>query len=195
MSTDKHELQLTDDMQRQFESGLAKVRYELQKNLNELDPLQKGRLQSMLEVFSQRLVIFQHDFLEYLARAKGGAKYATQTFTFQTPDPKQIPEIASSLLAGATGSLLLVFIPAGTTGHLWWAASIGFGSVIAGALGWPVWLVVALLSVGGGAGVFVGVRKVLAGKRRNQIRQAVLKWFDTHVTPQLREWSHERIED
>lgn len=185
---------VADDLTRQFEAGLAKVRYELQKNLNELDPLQKGRLQSMLDVFSQRLVIFQHDFLEYIARTRGGAGAATHAFTFQAPDPEQIPEIASSLLAGATGSLLLVLIPAGTTGHLWWSASVGLGAVIAGALGWPVWLVVVLLSIGGGAGVFVGVRKALSSKRRSQIRGAVLTWFDTKVTPKLREWAQERIQ-
>jgi len=189
------EMQLGDDATRQFEAGLAKVRYELQKNLHDLDPLEKGRLQSMLQVFGQRLVIFQHDFLEYLARIKGGAKNSTEIFDCRTPEADQIPEIASALLAGATGSILLVVVPAATTGHLWWTASIGLAAVIAAALHWPVWLVVAVLSIGGGGAMFAGVKKALAEKRREKVRGAVLKWFDAEVTPKLRDWFKCRIQE
>ena len=184
-----------DEFFRQFEAGLANLRYELQKNLNEFDPLEKDRLKSMIEVFGQRLIIFQHDFLKYISLIKGGAESTTEEFIFQIPETDQIPELAAGILAGSTGSLLLIIIPAGTTGHLWWATSIGLGAVIASALGWPVWLVVAVLSIGGGGVVYKGIKNLLAVKRRDKIRGAVVKWFDNDIAPKLREWCKLRISE
>ena len=73
-------IQVRDDLMRQFEAGLAKVRYELKKNLYEIDPLDKDRLNPLLSVFNDRLIIFQHEFLEFLARVKGTAKSSTTVF-------------------------------------------------------------------------------------------------------------------
>ena len=74
------------DLTRQFEAGLSEVKYEYQKNLQEINPLDEDALEKMLTVFSQRLVIFQHTFMERLSQARGGVGDPhTQEFMIEAP--------------------------------------------------------------------------------------------------------------
>ena len=77
---------LMKDLTRQFEAGLSEVKYEYQKNLQEINPLDKDALEKMLTVFSQRLVIFQHTFMERLSQTRGGVgDPQTQEFVIEIP--------------------------------------------------------------------------------------------------------------
>jgi hypothetical protein len=58
---------MADDVTRNFEASLAKLNYEYQKNLQEIDTIDRDALEKLLTVFNQRLFIFQHDFTEYLS--------------------------------------------------------------------------------------------------------------------------------
>ena len=95
---------LQNDLTRQFEAGLAKVKYEYQKNLQEMDPLDEEALEKMLTVFNQRLVIFQHEFMEYLSKVRAGSRGVnpyTEEFVIEAPPIERIPAIA----AGAAGGI------------------------------------------------------------------------------------------
>ncbi len=180
------------DLMRQFEAALARVRYELLKGLAEIDPLQGDRLRQVLDLFGQRLVLFQHEFLEGLARARGASeedarRYCCGDVTF---DPR--PEAAAGVGAGLL-AMLALGVPAGVKGMLWWKTTVSLAVVIASALGIPAWLVVPLLTGGGGVVGFFGLRKALAPKRRQRVQQAVVGWFDGEAAPALRAWAGEKI--
>ena len=77
---------LMKDLTRQFEAMLSEVRYDYQKNLQEINALDKEALEKMLTVFSQRLIIFQHTFMERLSQARGGVGDPhTMEFVIETP--------------------------------------------------------------------------------------------------------------
>lgn len=182
-----------EDLMRQFEGGLAKVRYELLKSLAETDPLQRGQLRSVLDLFDQRAVIFQHDFLEGVARARGSVNGDAASVGCKDFAPNRFPELALGAATG-WGAMATLAIPAGTKGMLWWKTTVTVAMVIASALGIPVWMATVLVTGGGGAAGFFGLKKALAGKRRQTIRQAVMAWFDGDVAPALRAWAQERLE-
>lgn len=94
---------LINDLIRQFEAGLAKVKYEYQKNLQEIDPLDEEALNKMLTVFNQRLVIFQHEFMEYLSKVRDGVNPYTEESVIEAPPIERIPAIAAG--AGIAGAI------------------------------------------------------------------------------------------
>lgn len=185
---------MRDDLLRQFDAGLAKVKYELQKNLNDLDPLDQERLNQMLSVFNQRLVVFQHEFLDYLARAQGGATSRVEEFSVTTPSQDKIPELASAILAGGTGALLVALIPVGTSGFWIWATTVTAAASAGAALGVPAGAVTAGAGVIVGAAAGVTMAIFMKSKRRALIRKVIMQKFDKEIAPKLREWALSHIQ-
>ena len=185
--------ELAIDMARQFDAGLAKIKYELQKNLNDIDPLDKERLSQLLSVFNQRLIVFQHEYLEYLARAKGMAESRVEEFSVSTPSTDKIPELASAILAGGASAFLVALIPVGTSGFWFWATTVTAAASAGAALGVPAGVVTA------GAGVVVGgiagivAATLMKSKRRSLIRKVIMQRFDNEIVPKLRQWALNHI--
>ena len=186
---------LINDLNRQFESGLAKVKYEYQKNLQEVDPLDEEALEKMLTVFNQRLVIFQHEFMEYLSKVRDGVNPHTEEFVVEAPPLDRIPEIAAGIIAGGYSALLVAIIP--VVGMKWWiwstvvSAAAGIGSVV----GAPAGIVTAGTGVIVGAGMGVVVAIAMKKRRRKLIRKALMDKFDTDVAPKLRVWARDKIQN
>lgn len=183
----------SEDVMRQFERGLATVKFEFQKNLQEIDPLDSDALKNMLKLFNQRLVIFQHDFLDYLAKVRGGVNLHTEDFQFESIPVSRIPEIAASILAGSGGAILVAIIPVAQTGWWLWATTVTAAGAIGGAVGVPAGVATAgvgiLLGIGGGVVTVI----CLKSYRRRLIRQALEKKFDDDVAPSLRAWAKGKI--
>ena len=184
---------LADDVTRQFEAGLAKVKYEYQKNLQEVDPLDRDALEKMLTVFNQRLVIFQHEFMEYLSKVRGGVNPHTQDFVVEPPPLSRIPELASSIIAGGGSALLVALIPVGTTGWWLWATTLTAAASIGSAVGAPAGVVTAGIGIVVGAAGGVGVALCMKKYRRKLIRKNLAATFDEEIAPQLRAWAHGKI--
>jgi hypothetical protein len=185
--------EMANDVTRQFEAGLAKVKYEYQKNLQEVDPLDRDALEKMLTVFNQRLVIFQHEFMEYLSKVRGGVNPQTQDFAVETPPMNRIPELASSIIAGGGSAILIALIPVGTTGWWLWATTLTAAASIGSAVGAPAGLVTAGIGVVVGAAGGVGVALCMKKHRRKLIRKNLAAKFDNEIAPQLRAWANGKI--
>lgn len=185
--------EMKNDVTRQFEAGLAKVKYEYQKNLQEIDPLNRDALEKMLTVFNQRLIIFQHEFMEYLSKVHCGVNPHTQEFVVDPPPLNRIPELASSIIAGGGSAILVALIPIGTTGWWVWATSLTAAASIGSAVGAPAGIVTAGLGLVIGAGGGVGVALCMKKYRRKLIRKTLISKFDTDITPQIRVWAHGKM--
>ena len=188
-------LQLNDDLLRQFEAGLARLRYELKKNLYDKDPLDKDQLNSLLSVFNDRLIIFQHEFLEFLARVKGAAKSSTTAFDISMPSDDRVPEMAASIIAGGAGALLVALIPVGTSGFWIWASTVTAAASIGAAIGVPAGVVTAGAGIVVGAGAGVATAFLLKRRRRELTRKVILDKFDKEVAPRLRTWVASHIQE
>lgn len=185
--------EMANDVTRQFEAGLAKVKYEYQKNLQEVDPLDRDALEKMLTVFNQRLVIFQHEFMEYLSKVCGGVNPQTQEFVVEAPPINRIPELASSIIAGGGSAILVALIPVGTTGVWLWATTLTAAASIGSAVGAPAGVATAGIGVVVGAACGVGVALCMKKYRRKLMRKNLVAKFDDVIAPQLRAWTHGKI--
>lgn len=185
--------EMANDVTRQFEAGLAKVKYEYQKNLQEVDPLDRDALERMLTVFNQRLVIFQHEFMEYLSKVRGGVNPQTLTFVVEAPPLNRIPELASSIIAGGGSAVLVAIIPVGTTGWWLWATTVTAAASIGSAVGAPVGVVTAGVGVVAGAVAGVGIAFCMKKYRRKLIRKSLVAKFDDEIAPQLRSWANGKV--
>ena len=167
MSHDQSSI-LANDLTRQFEGGLAELKYEYQKRLQEVDPIDREAFAEVLTLFNQRLVIFQHTFLEHLVRAYGRVDDThTQEFEVEAPPLDRKPEIAAWIIGGL-GSYgawkILPKHPAGIIGGL---------------------VVVA------GASIFTREWK---NNKRKSVRKQLTVHFDEEIAPSLRAWAHDKIE-
>jgi hypothetical protein len=181
------------ELTRQSEGWLAKVKYEYQKNLRAVDPLDRDALENMQTIFNQRLVIFQHEFMEYLARVRGGVNPHVEEFQSKPPPVERIPEIAASIIAGGGGAILVALIPVGTHGFLFWASTVTAAGVIGGAIGVPAGVATAGVGVVVGIAGGIATAMCLRSYRRKLIRQILDKKFDDEIAPRLRTWAKGKI--
>ena len=191
--TDALSKDMVNDLNRQFEAGLAKVKYEYQKNLQEMDPIDRDALEKMLTIFNQRLVIFQHEFMEYLSKVRGGVDPNTKEFVVEPPPLDRTPEIASSIIAGGGSAILVAIIPVGTTGWWIWATTLTAAASIGSAVGAPAGVVTGGIGIIVGAGVGVGIAISMRKYRRKLIRKNLIAKFDEDIAPPLRAWAHGKI--
>ena len=91
---------------RTFDGALEKLKAELQENLGKIDLLDTTRVKHVVELFNQRPVIAQHEFLDYLARTTGEPGGEVDAFELQVVSPQRIAELAAAILAGGGGAIL-----------------------------------------------------------------------------------------
>lgn len=171
---------LENDLTRQFEGRLAMLKYEYQKNLQEVDPLDRDALVEMLTFFNQRLVIFQHEFLEDLARIRGGVDDPhIQEFEVKAPPLERKSEIIAWLIGGSP-------VAAGALGALRmsWKKQCKFISKH------PAVIIGGIVVVAGAYGFIHMTRKNQRKSSRNQL----IAEFDEKIAPSLRAWAHGKIE-
>lgn len=178
---------------RQFESGLAKIKYEFVKNLEERDILDQAALESLLNVYNQRLVIFQHDFLECLSRTMGVTAGTVKEFSFSAPDYDSVPEIAGGIIAGGGAAIMAAVIPVATAGHLWWTSSVVLAAKVGTVLGIGTGFATGGIGVLVGVAVAYAIKKYKEKNRKKDIREKLTKYFDNEITNSLREWAKNRI--
>ena len=179
MSDDQSKI-LVNDLTRQFEGGLAELKYEYKKNLLGVDPLDRDALAKMHTLFEQQLVIFQHKFLEHLVQARGGVDDPhTQELEIKAPSLDRKPEIAAWIIGGTPAA-------PGIYGALRmsWKNQCKFISkhpaVIIGGL---------VIMVG--AYLFIHMRK---NNQRKSIRNQLIAEFNKEIAPSLRAWARDMIE-
>ena len=180
------------ELKRQFEAALSRVKYELERNLSEIDLLNTEKLENMLQVFNQRLIIFQHEFIEHITRLGNTTDSSTGEFRVEAPPWDRIPEIAAAILAGGAGGIAVALIPI-TTGFWLWASTVTAAAAAGAAIGVPVGVATAGVGIIVGAGVGVCTALVLKKRRRKFIKKRILIVFDKDVAPKLREWAISRI--
>jgi hypothetical protein len=100
-----------------FRSALAKLRLELISNLEHVDVLDKDKLHSTLQLFNQRLIVAQNDFIQFLSQVNGKAKASKEDFKLRVVSENVIPELAATILAGGGAAVLVNLIT--FTGSSW----------------------------------------------------------------------------
>ena len=181
------------ELKRQFEAALSRVKYELERNLSEIDLLNTEKLENMLQVFNQRLIIFQHEFIEHITRLGNTTDSSTGEFRVEAPPWDRIPEIATAILAGGAGGIAVALIPIGTTGFWLWATTVTAAAATGAAVGVPAGVATAGVGIIIGAVAGVCTALVLKKRRRKIIKKIILNVFDKDVAPKLREWAISRI--
>ncbi len=177
---------------RVFESGLAKIKLEFVKNLEERDILDQNTLEGLLNVFNQRLVIFQHEYLEFLSRTLGPTKSNVNDYKFSNPDYSMIPELATGILAGGSTAILVSVIPV-TTGPWYWTSTVTAASALGAKIGVAGGIVTAALGVAVGAGIGYGINQYMKDSRKKEAKEKLIKYFDEDLKNSLRNWARDRI--
>lgn len=182
------------EMMSQFVVALRKLRYELEKNISEIDVLNTTKLKTTVSMFNGRLAIFQSEFLQYL-------KEYSETIPLSNFSPplhseNEIPKLLAIVLGSALSSaILLSTLVVGTSGFWFWATTVTLGGLIGAKLGIPAGWATAGVSIAVGA--FVGGMAVVVSRpmRRRVIKVAILRAFDKKTTNELKEWAMKRIRE
>ena len=183
----------SDEILRQFESGLEKLRIEVLKNIDSIDLLDQQQVLSLVERLNQRLVVAQHDFLDFVSRISGGATSSVERPSLHASRTTNMPEAAAGVLGASAGAILVNAVPWTTAGLLWGTTTTTIAGAAAAAIGVPI-AVVTL-----GTGVVVGLAAggaIYAARlksRRQKIRKGILRSFDEEAVPKLREWAMNTI--
>lgn len=183
-----------DGLKRQFNSVLDKLKAELQKNLDQINLLDAEQVENTLNLFESRLVIAQHDFLEYLSGIVGHAKGKPAVFKLRQIAPGHIPEVTATILAGGGAALLTNLITFASSSWIFWTVSTSLAGVVGGAVGVSAGIATAGIGVGAGVGTGLAVRRLLAKSRRKRVRQSILEQYTEHAVPQLRKWAADHIQ-
>ncbi len=183
----------SDEILRQFESGLEKLRIEVLKNIDSIDLLDQQQVHSLIERLNQRLVVAQHDFLDFVSRVSGGTTSSVERPSLRASRTTKIPEAAAGVLGASAGAILVNAVTLTTPGLLWGATTTTIAGTAAAAIG------VSTAVVTLGAGVVVGLAAggaIYAARlksRRQKIRKGILRSFDEEAVPKLREWAMNTI--
>lgn len=187
-----------ENLLRELDSGISKLRYELVKNLAETDVLKKDKVVNVISVFNERLTIFQHDFLQMVAQTRGGAPNRTQGLNLEARGGSHIPSVVGGIAGAAAGSAAAgMAATTATTGMLWWTSvhAVSLATVLAGAAGISVGAVTGGLALGGGIAGAVALNKGLSSKMRTRVRKQILNDFESNITPKIREWANELLNE
>jgi hypothetical protein len=184
-----------DELLRNFNSGLSKLRSEILSNLGSLDLLNQEAVDSFIATLNQRIVVAQHDFVDFVHRAIGpGSSGGTKALEVNAVSSHVFPEVAGALGGGAAAAILVKVIRVPVT--KWWLikqqlpiaekiaqkAKTGRGMVVAAAA------LVAAAAAGGAVYLY------RLPHRRKQVREAILASFDNDVIPHLRIWAQQVVE-
>ena len=193
------EKSLPDDVKRQllrqFESAFPKLEIELRTLLSnhENDLLDKSKVEDLLGIFSNRLIVLQHDFLQSI-QANG----STVNISRCNYSDDQVAEIVAGLggaTAVATALSLISWTTATTTWFFWTTtATVTAGSALGGLLG-----TTAGIATGGAAlvaGGLIGyvVYKARLKSRRQHVKEQILEHWNRTIKPQLSSWAKKQID-
>ena len=181
---------------RDFDAGISKLRYELAKNLAETDILKSDKLENVTSVFNERLLVFQHDFLQMLAQIRGDAPNKTNNLNLKAKGGSHLPKVVGGIAGAAAGSTAAGMIVTTATGMWWWyhpAASLA--TVLATGAGVSVDLVSGGLTLGGGVIGAIAVNKLVAGGMRKRIRKRIMSDFDSQIVTRLKSWAEGLLDE
>jgi len=197
-TTKPNAITAAEDMIRQFNAGLQRVKFELEKGLMELNPLDYARLANFVAVFNERLVVFQHEFLDHIAQIRGGAK--DSTIHVRVRACRSVHRVfgwLGGLGVGCLASWLarnLPVIPVGI-GHLWWKKTVylPIATWLAAKLG--ISIAVAAAGIGVVAGIVAGllIARAVAHAEQRRVRRTVKAVLNREVVPKLQAWAKECI--
>ena len=181
---------LADDLFSSFESALTKLRFELSKNINAIDVLDREELEKCIHLFNDRMTIFQHDFLKFLRSNKFSS---AENFKLEIPDNELLASILTGIGTAGLSGLLVGLIPVATTGFWIWTSTVTAATLAGGLVGIPAGP--AAILIGGAVGCVAGfgVAALSRPKRRKSIRDGILKYYDAKVVPQLKAWAKKQI--
>jgi hypothetical protein len=183
----------TDEIMRQFDSGLEKLRIEILKNLDGTDLLNQEAVHSLVARLNQRLVVAQHDFLDFVNRISGGSSASIHRFELSPIGTDVAPEVVTGLVGAGAGAVLVNVITLTTPGWLW-ASTTTLGATIATALGVGAGVVTLGVGAIAGAAAAGGIYAMRKRERRKIVRESILKSFDDAVVPRLRTWARQIVD-
>ena len=181
---------LADDFFNSFEAALTKLRFELSKNINAIDVLDREELEKCIDLFNDRLVIFQHDFLKFMQSNKFGS---AEKFEFKLPSKELVKALITGIGTAGLSGLLAGLIPVATTG--WWifSSTVSAATLLGGLLGIPAGPAAMLAGAVIGCVAGFGVAVLTRPQRRKRIREGILKYYDEKVVPKLKTWAKKQI--
>lgn len=183
---------------RDFDAGLSKLRYELAKNLAEIDVLKTERVENVLSVFNERIVVFQHDFLQMLAQLRGDAPNKTRKLGIQASGASHAPA-ALGFVAGVVGGTSASGFTVATATSGWWlwssTTAVSLSTLLAGVTGISAGVVTGGLAIGGGIAGAFAVNKGVSSFMRKRIRKKIMSSFEDHLVPELTEWAKALIDE
>lgn len=181
------------DLKRTFKAALAKLRLELQSNLDQIDVLDSDKVESTLELFNQRLVIAQNDFLQYLSQVAGDSGDASEEFKLRAVAANMVPELATSVLAGGGAAVLVNVLTFSGTSWLFMTTTTSAATLIGGFIGVSAGVATAGIGAAAGVGAGLALRQSMKKKRRKKIKESILDSFDNEVVPRLDVWADNHI--
>lgn len=184
----------TAEVMRQFDAGLAKMRSEVLKNLDGIDLLNHEEAEALVERLNQRLVVAQHDFLDFVNQLSGSSTGKVKSFKLSSAGTTVVPEAAAGVVGAGAGATLINLIPWTVPGMLWGTTTTTLATSVGTVLG------VGASCATFGASILVGVAaggalyKYRLSKRRKYVRDAILASFDEEAVPKLRVWAERVVE-
>jgi hypothetical protein len=184
-------------LMRTFDAALHRLKAELQKNLDQIDVLDRRRLKAVLELFNQRLIIAQYEFMELLARTVGEPGTEISELELREASPGMLAEVASTILAGGGAAAAVQLISITTVASSWYfwttTTTVSVATIAGGALGVSAIAATAgTAALAGIAGAFIA-SKLTKGRRRDKVRTKIISQFDSDVVPKLNAWARDRI--
>ena len=187
---------IKSDCKKEFENRLISLRQELINCLGKVEVLDKDKLEDFLKTFNSRLVLFQKDYIDYIANKLGHSRTDTINYSYEAPDYSKVEGIASGILAACGAGILANIIPVATVTTGWiftTTTSVGASTVIGGALGMTAGVATAGIGIIVGIGVGYLVNKKMKKSHEDEIRNKIICLFDGEVTDKLRKWTDEQI--
>ncbi|MEI8374176.1 MAG: hypothetical protein WCJ35_15235 [Planctomycetota bacterium] len=182
-------------LMRSFESALEKLKLELQNNLGQVDLLDRRKIEQLLELFNQRFVIAQHEFLDYISRTIGEPTNRIAGFELRSIGSDAIPELAMAAIAGGGAAILLNVVTFSAAHWIFWTTTTTAAATVGTILGVSAGIATAGIGFLVALGAGYGASRMLKGSRRDRVRSGILKQFDSEAAPKLRAWARERIAD
>ena len=165
-----------------FETNLAELKRSYQIRLQEVDPLDREKLEKMLTDFSQELVTFQHRFIGSFPDGVDDPhirEFVIEEHPLLKIVNNEIAKIFVWIIGGAAGAA-----------GFYRAFSMKKKELRKFFRKHPVWI------IGGAAGVAGFYRAFSMGKKelRKFFRKHYIVQFDEEIAPSLRAWAHDKIE-
>jgi len=182
---------MAEELMRQFEQGLAELKHELLRNLNNSRPLNLDSASRLVDVFNARLVNFQHTFLSAVATCRGNVNKKIADLAIHIPEnsPQLNPTVAGVIAALVTwfAMTLLVVDYSG----IFWRQPVTLATKLGELTGLPGGFVAILAAVA----VFCLVGRLTAGWEDRRLYRSIIRQFDEIIAPELRNWARSVIRD